>query len=71
VSAKPSIQRTSTVSRGISLGYLGYVLMAQLGSKAEALQVPKEARFPTNVIGGLENTVAEILEAYRKSENAS
>lgn len=30
----------------------------------------KEAKFPTNVIGGLENAVGEILEAYRKSHNA-
>jgi hypothetical protein len=48
---------------------LAYVLMAQLGSRAKALQVLKEAKFPTNVIGGLKNAVGEILEAYRKSDN--
>jgi hypothetical protein len=63
-------QPSSTVSRGISLGYLGYMLIAQLGSKAEALQALQEAEFPTNVIGGLDNTAGRILDAYRKSENA-
>jgi putative GTP pyrophosphokinase len=58
--------RGKTLFRGISLFYLSYVLMAQLGSEAEIVRVLDDIGF-ASMPGGLEWVAQLILGAYADS----
>jgi len=58
-----------SVGRGISLAYLGYLLMAQLGSTDEITRRLNEANFPKHVIGGLDGLAQRVLKAYERTQH--